>query len=277
MTRQLTKDDVEYLRQFYYTLDNPAAFSGPRKLYKALKGSYSYGQIKQFLQNEDAYSLQKPVRHKYRRQRVIVTHIDEECQADLLDVRNLAKHNDKIQYLLVVIDIFSKFLWIQPLSDKKSKSIVEALKKIFADGRIPEKFYSDKGSEFENRWVKGYLDSQNVRFFTSQNTEVKSPHKIRRRSYQEQWTTELFKISQRFRQQGIPMYTVKDFQDKSIEGTFYQSELQKVQKEEDELWKISKVLKKRKRNGKIEYLVQFEGWPKQFNQYVPEEEIKTLD
>ncbi|XP_033726786.1 uncharacterized protein LOC117316354 [Pecten maximus] len=149
MTRQLTKDDVEYLRKFYYNLDNPAAYSGPRKLFQALKGSYSYGQIKQFLQNEDAYSLQKPVRHKYRRQQVIVTHIDEEFQGDLLDVRNLAEHNDKVQYLIMVIDIFSKFLWVQPLLNKRSKSIIAALKLVFKNWRIPEKFYTDKGNDIK--------------------------------------------------------------------------------------------------------------------------------
>ena len=372
MRPQLTKDDIEYLRQYYYDWNNPAAYGGPRKVYNALKGTFTYGQIKQFLQNEDAYSLQKPVRHKFVRQKVVVTHIDEEFEADLMVVQNLSKYNDKIQYLLVVIDIFSRYLWIEPLLDKRSKSIIEAFKTIFAGGRIPEKLRSDAGSEFVNRWVKDYLKSKNIYFFTTRNTETKAsfvervirsfrdkmfrfltknhtyryidhlqelvhsynltPHRslhnlspsqvndgneadlwafqylttkkmikdvkrryIRykfkvgdtvrlthikhpfRRSYQEQWTTELFKVNQRFQLQGIPMYKVKDFQDKPIEGTFYQSELQKVEKNEDELWKISKILKKRKRGGKTEYLVQFEGWPKQYNQYVPEEDIKNID
>jgi hypothetical protein len=35
--------------------------------------------------------------------------------------------------------------------------------------------------------------------------------------------------------QGIPMYKVKDFQNEPIKENFYESELQKVQKNEDAL------------------------------------------
>jgi hypothetical protein len=58
------------------------------------------------------------------------------------------------------------------------------------------------------------------------------------------------------------MYKVKDFQNESIKGNFYESEL------EDALWFIEKKLKKRKRNGEIQWLVKFEGWPNKYNQWI---------
>ena len=48
------------------------------------------------------------------------------------------------------------------------------------------------------------------------------------------------------------MYKVKDFQNEPIKGNFYESELRKVQKDENALWFIEKKLKKRKRNGEIQ-------------------------
>jgi hypothetical protein len=51
-----------------------------------------------------------------------------------------------------------------------------------------------------------------------------------------------------------------------IKGNFYESELQKVDKDEDTLWYIEKEIRKRKREGQIQWLVKFEGWPDKYNQ-----------
>lgn len=93
------------------------------------------------------------------------------------------------------------------------------------------------------------------------------------RDYQQKWTEELFKIRRRYVRQGIPVYQLKDFSDEPIDGTFYQPELQKANKEADTIWKIEKILKKRKRNGLKEALVRWLGWPKKFDSWVPESDI----
>ena len=95
------------------------------------------------------------------------------------------------------------------------------------------------------------------------------------RSYDEHFTREIFKVKRRYRMQGIPMYRLKDFSNESIKGNFYESELQKVDKDEDSLWFIEKQIKKRKRNGKIQWYVKFEGWPDKYNQWIDETEITT--
>jgi hypothetical protein len=97
-----------------------------------------------------------------------------------------------------------------------------------------------------------------------------------KRAYNEQFSKEIFKISQRFRMQGIPMYRVKDFSNESIKGNFYESELQKVDKNEDSLWVIDKKIRKRTVHGKVEYLVSFEGWPSKYNMWIPASDINDL-
>ena len=44
--------------------------------------------------------------------------IDEIWAADLIDMQAFSKNNNGIKYLLTVIDIFSKFVWIVPLNRK---------------------------------------------------------------------------------------------------------------------------------------------------------------
>ena len=62
--------------------------------------------------------------------------------------------------------------------------------------------------------------------------------------------------------------------DEPIQGTFYTSELQKVIKDEKTIWRIDKILRKRKRSGKNEVLVRWLGWPKKFDSWVLEKDIK---
>ena len=75
------------------------------------------------------------------------------------------------------------------------------------------------------------------------NDYVRISHKsmLFDRSYNEHFTQEMVKVCQRFRMQGICMYTLKDFLNEDIKGHFYASELQKVNKNEDSLWFIEKL------------------------------------
>ena len=59
----------------------------------------------------------------------------------------------------MVIDIFSKYVWVVPLKDKKGISIVDAFQKILDDSnRKLNRIWVDKGSEFYNssceKWLK---------------------------------------------------------------------------------------------------------------------------
>lgn len=95
------------------------------------------------------------------------------------------------------------------------------------------------------------------------------------RGYQQRWTSELLKVKTRFLIQEIPMYKLEDFSGEEIQGHFYQNELIRVNKDEDSLWLIENKIRKRKKNGKVEFLVKFEEWPDKYNQWVSEQEIKN--
>ncbi|XP_067660303.1 uncharacterized protein [Haliotis asinina] len=89
------------------------------------------------------------------------------------------------------------------------------------------------------------------------------------------WTEELFKVFQRYRKQGFAQYKLKDFHDEPLTGSFYANEL-KNNKASDVLWQVEKVLKRKKVKGKTFALVRCLGWPKQFDSYVPESELKEV-
>jgi len=77
-----------------------------------------------------------------------------------------AKFNNGVKYLLMVIDVFSKYGWIVPLKSKTGVEVAEAFSKIFKERR-PEKMWVDKGKEFYNKNVKAL----GVELYSTENTE----------------------------------------------------------------------------------------------------------
>ena len=74
----------------------------------------------------------------------------------------------------MVLDVFSKYGWIVPLKDKKGKSVAAAFKKIFSEGRKPEKLWVDKGKEYYNKNVKELLNSEGIEMYSTENEEKSS-------------------------------------------------------------------------------------------------------
>ncbi len=57
-----------------------------------------------------------------------------------------------------------------------------------------------------------------------------------------------------------------------VEGVFYETELQKIVKEDD-VFKVEEILKRRIRKRKEEVLVKWLGYPEKFNSWEPESSI----
>ena len=121
-----------------------------------------------------AEELHKPVRKNFQKRRVMVSKIDEIWAADLVEMQKLSRDNKGYKYLLTVIDIFSKFGWIQPLKNKTGLEVEGAFKNIFVEGRVPEKLWVDKGKEFYNQHVKKLLEKHDIGMYSTENEE-KSP------------------------------------------------------------------------------------------------------
>ena len=49
--------------------------------------------------------------------------------ADLAEEESLPSKNKNVKYLLGVVDIFTKYTWVKPLKDKKTKTVLNALSK----------------------------------------------------------------------------------------------------------------------------------------------------
>ena len=106
-----------------------------------------------------ANELHKPIIRKFKKRKVYSSFKENIWGVDLADMQLISKgtkeRNKRIIYLLCVIDLFSKYVWVVPLKDKKGVSIVNAFQSIFKkSNRKPNKIWIDQGSEFYNNVFK---------------------------------------------------------------------------------------------------------------------------
>jgi len=118
----------EYLKDYFYNISNPAAFSSPAKIYRVLKKEgvdISLKQIKEFLKKEDAYSLHRFVKEKQGGvSKIVPLFLDSHWQIDLASFQNIQEENDNMTFMLFCIDTLSRYLWVRPLKNKTHKEVI---------------------------------------------------------------------------------------------------------------------------------------------------------
>jgi transposase InsO family protein len=340
------------LKDLYYDPNSSASFGGVEKLFSIAKShNYSKKDVQDWLATQDTYSLHRPVRWHFSRNRTLVSKIDDVWQMDLVDMQAFKKDNNGYGYLLTCIDIFSKYAWAIPIRRKTSDEMGTAFNKII-ENRKPIKVQSDRGSEFLNKSFQDLLSRNGIGFYTTFNEtkasvverfnrtlktrmwryfthvgrhryidiidklvngyntsfhrsigmapvdvtaansaqvfkklypaqDAKKPNlrvgdsvriskakSVFDKGYLPNWTSEIFKIVEVLERRTPPVYILEDVAGEKLKGTFYEQELQKVDKKDDDLWRIEKVIKKRVVRGKTQYLVKWEGYEDKHNSWV---------
>ena len=166
----------------YFDVRSEAGYSGARNLLRINKknnreeNKREKKRIYEFLNVQDAYSLHKPVKHKFNRLHYIPSNIDDTWEIDLAVLQNLQYYNDGYCYIMAVIDILSKFVWVEVLKDKKMTTIAQAFEKILkrSNGRQPLLLRADSGGEFIGSALQKLLNKYDIKFSTTKNNDVKA-------------------------------------------------------------------------------------------------------
>ena len=161
----------ESLKRVYFDPKRVGSYGGVNALRRVTRAPVK--AVKQWLSEQDAYTLHKPVRIRFKRRRVIVGGRNHQWQADLVDLSKLKKDNDGYVFLLTVIDVFSKRAWCVPLKNKSASSLVTALKGLLVN-IAPTTLQTDKGLEFLNISVRRLLKEHGVHHFSTHNEETKA-------------------------------------------------------------------------------------------------------
>ena len=137
--------EKEYLRA-----GQVGAFGGVRNLSQALGVSRKKAQ--NYLYTTDIYTTYKPQRKTFPRRRIIAYSKFELLQMDLMQITNLARHNNGYNYILIAIDTLSKFLFMEPIKNKGFAEMQRAMTKILRQVTPKCKLLlTDRGTEFLSR------------------------------------------------------------------------------------------------------------------------------
>jgi hypothetical protein len=148
------------LQALYY--GKTTQFTSIKSLYDAVKNKgITYEELRDFIQSQESSQLfKKPrkVKHYYP---IFAKHKFEILQLDLADLSNLASANKNYKYLLIAIDVFSRLLFVVPMKNKSTSTILDAVEEIF-DQTEPTMINTDNGSEFISKEFKKLLKERGI-------------------------------------------------------------------------------------------------------------------
>jgi transposase InsO family protein len=133
------------------------SFSGARTFQMFLKTDknvdISITKIYTLLKQLPLYIMNQKRIRKFPRRKYVVTSFGQVCQADLGEMLPF----NKFRYFLLLVDLFSRHLYVEPLRRKTTQVVRAAFEKIFEQFKSPiVKLETDQGSEFisQAKWFK---------------------------------------------------------------------------------------------------------------------------
>lgn len=164
------------LNKIYYTPERPEAYTGATNILKSTRKIYHPDEVINWLESQDAFNQHRYVRRRFPRRHYSVRNIDDVWEADLIDVRSIKSYNDGFAFILVVIDVLSKFAWLEPIADKTSKNVTKAFDRILfrSNSRVPVCLQTDKGKEFIGKEMQDFLKKKGISFRVVRSPDTKA-------------------------------------------------------------------------------------------------------
>lgn len=145
----LSHSDRRLLQGLYTS--GPTAYGSIVSLVKS--SGLSRGKVLEFLHGRKSYTKYHLATRKFPRLKAIAKYINEIWCMDLAYVDKLASENRNVKYLLVSVDVLSRFVRVQPLKDKYANTTKQAFIKMMSIDK-PKKVWVDQGTEFEGAFKK---------------------------------------------------------------------------------------------------------------------------
>ena len=148
----LKTDEVDACIREYYKKYKGA---GARKLYYSITEKFagvSERVIQQYINNHPkAQRLNPEFKNKSDLVPVKSSGVLNQVQVDLVDMSkySVAIDGTHYRYILVILDVFSRFLFLRPITSKSSSQVANVLLQLFSDIGPPLRIQSDQGTEFK--------------------------------------------------------------------------------------------------------------------------------
>ena len=99
---------------------------------------------------------------------VYVKNVNDVWTMDLIDMNDRKEFNNNVRYILVVLDVKSRFAWAITQKSKDAKTTAESINKIIkTSGSKPSFIWSDQGKEFYNKTLGELLKKEGIKIYST--------------------------------------------------------------------------------------------------------------
>jgi len=162
----------------YRSIKNPGSLSGIERLYKSVKKndpSVRRNDVETYLRGKRSYTLHKVTKKKFPRRQYLSPFPGHTISCDIAYFQEYKSSNNGIGYLLICIDIFSRYLTVFPLKTLKAVHVSSALETFFKNTvHRYKKIFTDEGQEFLSKQAFRIYDKYNIHWYTTYNKEIKA-------------------------------------------------------------------------------------------------------
>jgi len=113
-----------------------------------------------------ADELHRPARKIFPRRSVVTRFKDDLWQADLIDMQTHSRQNKGFKFILIVIDTFTKYVWIEALKNKTAKECTNGMFNILKKAH-PKLLQTDNGTEFYNNEFQDLMKKYKIKHYSS--------------------------------------------------------------------------------------------------------------
>jgi len=159
----LSQTKIKQILRLYRKPGHPTFFSGINNVAKY--HNISNEQARKVLDHSTTYIDHRETHRPRLYNPYYVRSRRELVQADLIETIKLARFNDGINYILLIIDCFTKYAWFITLENKRGLTIKRALDKWKGQigyNDLPKNFASDSGGEFYNKHVRRWMIANKI-------------------------------------------------------------------------------------------------------------------
>lgn len=160
------------LETIYFDITRPGGYSSLNRLYSEAKkqgvANITRDAVRKFLERQAAFTLHRNRNVHFPRSRVIAAGVAQEYDLDLADVSRFQAQNKHIRFIIILIDVFSRKVYVEPITSKDTRHVIDGMEKIFSRmHKLPKSIRHDKGGEFENAQFKQLLEKNNINNFVA--------------------------------------------------------------------------------------------------------------
>ena len=228
-------DAFDAMGKLYHDKNNLGIGKGIVAFYKLVCQHYigiTRDKCAEYLRDQAEFQLSRPITRRVNKA-ILSKYPNQVWATDLIDCSHFTKHNKGYRYIMTVIDVFSRKIWLQRLKQKEARDCADAFESICVRAQVnPSQLIADNGTEFKGEFAELCQD----RGITIRNT---IPHNPQSNGIAERANAEIRKILRAImiRNEDLIWYSHLTEIENNKNGSFSSS----TKASPDEIWTPGKV------------------------------------